>query len=164
MKKFKYMILDVDGTLTDGKIYMGCDGEIMKAFNCKDGYGISRILPTMGIEPVIITGRHSKIVENRCIELGITQFFQSAQDKFADLSKFLDYMHTTLDQCFYVGDDLNDAPCMAAVLEAGGLTACPADAAEEIKQLSSFVSKYNGGEGAVREIIENLKKDYTSTK
>ena len=73
MKKIKMLVMDVDGTLTDGKIYIGPQGEVMKAFNVKDGYAIKHILPEMGIIPVIITGRTSAIVEYRAKELGITQ-------------------------------------------------------------------------------------------
>ena len=74
--KIKLFVMDVDGTLTDGKIYMGENGEIMKAFNVKDGYAIAHMLPEMEIIPVIITGRKSKIVENRAKELGITELYQ----------------------------------------------------------------------------------------
>ena len=73
MKMIKFLVMDVDGTLTDGKIYMGQSGEMMKAFNIKDGYGIHDILIPAGISPVIITGRKSEIVLNRCSELGIEQ-------------------------------------------------------------------------------------------
>ena len=81
MGKIKYLVMDVDGTLTDGKIYMGENGEVMKAFNIKDGYAISYFLPSNGIIPIVITGRKSKIVENRCKELGITEVHQGCIDK-----------------------------------------------------------------------------------
>lgn len=79
--KIKLLFMDVDGTLTDGKIYMGENGEVMKAFDIKDGYGINEILPKLGIIPVIITGRTSKIVENRAKELHITELYQGKHDK-----------------------------------------------------------------------------------
>ena len=85
-KKIKYLVMDVDGTLTDGKIYMGANGEVMKAFNIKDGYGIHDILIPNGIRPVIITGRTSNIVEKRCYELGIKDLFQGVKNKFEVLS------------------------------------------------------------------------------
>ena len=81
MKNIKYLVMDVDGTLTDGKIYMGNDGEVMKAFDIKDGYGIHDLLPPSGIVPVIITGRGSEILLNRCEELGITKVFQNVHNK-----------------------------------------------------------------------------------
>ena len=81
----KLLVMDVDGTLTDGHIYMGPDGEVMKAFDVKDGYGIAHILPRYGIIPVIITGRRSQIVERRCAELGITELYQGVGDKLERL-------------------------------------------------------------------------------
>lgn len=77
----KYLIMDVDGTLTDGKIYMGPNGEAMKAFSIKDGYVVNYILKPAGIKPVIITARTSSIVQNRCKELGITEVYQGKTDK-----------------------------------------------------------------------------------
>ena len=75
----KFLVMDVDGTLTDGKIYMGSNGEVMKAFNIKDGCGIAMVLPKYGITPVIITARESKILENRCKELNITELHQGSK-------------------------------------------------------------------------------------
>ena len=87
--KIKLLVMDVDGTLTDGKIYMGAEGEMMKAFDVKDGYGIAHILPRLGITPVIITGRRSGIVERRCAELGITELYQGVRDKLEKLRELL---------------------------------------------------------------------------
>ena len=87
MNKIKLFVMDVDGTLTDGKIYMGENGEIMKAFDVKDGYGIAHILPKLGIIPVIITGRESQIVASRAAELGITEICQGATDKSKTLKR-----------------------------------------------------------------------------
>ena len=81
VNRIKLLIMDVDGTLTDGKIYMGDNGEVMKAFNAKYGYGITQILPQLDIIPVIITGRTSKIVENRAAELKISELYQGVLDK-----------------------------------------------------------------------------------
>ena len=154
MKMIKFLVMDVDGTLTDGKIYMGQSGEMMKAFNIKDGYGIHDILIPAGISPVIITGRKSDIVLNRCSELGIEQVSQGVSDKAAELRRIT----KCLDEVAYIGDDLNDMSCMKAVKDAGGLIGCPADAAEEVLAIADFVAKKNGGEGAVREFIEWLVK------
>ena len=148
--------MDVDGTLTDGKIYMGVDGEVMKAFDIKDGYGIHDLLPKAGIKPVIITGRTSKIVENRCIELDIETFYQGVSDKIQKLNQFLQERGGKLCEVAYAGDDLNDLPCMLKVKENGGLIGVPANAHKEVKVHADFVSSEKGGEGAVREIIEWL--------
>lgn len=145
-----YLVMDVDGTLTDGKIYMGNDGEMMKAFDIKDGCGIHDILVPAGITPVIITGRTSKILENRCKELGITNLHQGIKNKIEKLLTIT----TDLSSVAYIGDDINDLSCMEPVKAAGGLVGCPADAVKKVMELADFVSTHNGGNGAVREFIE----------
>lgn len=153
MSKIKLLVMDVDGTLTDGKIYMGNNGEVMKAFDVKDGCGIKDILPTMGITPVIITGRVSQIVENRAKEIGITELHQGVRDKLAVLKEVAEKYAATPDEIAYIGDDINDLDC----IEYCGFTACPADAVEEVKLMVSYVCENNGGKGAIRELIGNLK-------
>jgi 3-deoxy-D-manno-octulosonate 8-phosphate phosphatase (KDO 8-P phosphatase) len=149
----KYLVMDVDGTLTDGKIYMGITGEACKAFNIKDGYGICHLLPTHNILPIIITGRSSSILEKRCLELGITELYQGISDKKELLVKLT---KGELDEVAYIGDDLNDLECMIAVHKAGGIVGCPKDAAKKVREISDFVSNLSGGDGAVREFIEWL--------
>lgn len=148
----KYLIMDVDGTLTDGKIYMGSDGEIMKAFDIKDGCGIHNILIPANIIPIIITGRTSRIVENRCKEIGIQDIFQGVDNKIEKLISIT----KDLSSVAYIGDDINDLDCMKLIKEAGGKTGCPEDAVKEIKEIVDFVSIKKGGNGAVREFIEWL--------
>lgn len=149
-KNIKYIVMDVDGTLTDGKIYMGNDGEIMKAFNIKDGCGIHDIAIPAGIVPVIITGRSSKILENRCKELGIENLYQGIRNKIEKLLTIT----TDFSTVAYIGDDINDLSCMEPVKTAGGLVGCPADAVKKVVDIADFVSTRNGGNGAVREFIE----------
>ena len=146
----KYLVMDVDGTLTDGKIYIGNDGEMMKAFNIKDGCGIHDILIPSGITPVIITGRTSKILENRCKELGITNLHQGISNKIEKLLTIT----TDLSSVAYIGDDINDLSCMEPVKVAGGVVGCPADAVKRVVDIADFVSSKNGGNGAVRDFIE----------
>lgn len=148
----KYLVMDVDGTLTDGKIYMGNDGEIMKAFSVKDGCGIHDILLPSGIIPLIITGRNSKILENRCNEIGIKEIYQGISNKLEKLCLIVN----ELSQVAYIGDDINDLHSMKAIKEAGGKVGCPADAVHEVKKIADFIAKKNGGDGAVREFIEWL--------
>lgn len=148
--------MDVDGTLTDGKIYMGNDGEAMKAFNIKDGCGIHDLLPDAGIIPLIITGRRSKILENRCKEIGINYFFQGISDKVAQLRTFLEENDSTLREVAYAGDDINDLACMRLIKENGGVIGVPSDACWQVKQISDFVSNFAGGDGAVRDFVEFL--------
>lgn len=150
MKSIKYLVMDVDGTLTDGKIYMGNDGEVMKAFSIKDGYGIHDIAMKAGIIPVIITGRTSQIVLNRCNELGIKEIHQGISNKIEKLLAVTKNLSTVA----YIGDDLNDLSCMNPVKEAGGLVGCPKDAVKKVVELADFVANHNGGDGAVRDFID----------
>ena len=152
MNEIKYLVMDVDGTLTDGKIYMGNDGEILKAFNIKDGYGIHDIAIPRGIIPVIITGRSSRILENRCKELGINTLFQGVSNKIERLTEVTQNLNTVA----YIGDDLNDLPCMLAIKKAGGIIGSPKNAVVKVREISDFVSDFDGGEGAVREFIDWL--------
>lgn len=142
--------MDVDGTLTDGKIYLGQNNELCKAFNIKDGCGIHDIAIPKGIIPVIITGRVSDIVLNRCRELGIEEVYQGIDNKAERLCSIT----SDFSSVAYIGDDINDLHCMNIVKKAGGIVGCPADAADAVKRIADYVSLYNGGEGAVRDFIE----------
>jgi len=155
MKNIKLLIMDVDGTLTDGKIYMGNDGELCKAFNIKDGCGIHDILIPAGITPVIITGRKSKILENRCRELGITGLHQGVSDKPGKLAEILTARGLTLSDCAYIGDDINDLPAMQSI-KGRGYIGAPADAVKSVLAIADFTAEHKGGEGAVRDFIEWL--------
>lgn len=146
--------MDVDGTLTDGKIYMSNTGELCKAFNVKDGCGIHDILLPNGIIPIVITGRKSKILENRCEELGVVQLYQGVGDKLAVLKTILDETECNFSNVAYIGDDINDLSCMKHVKSDGGIVGCPADAARKVIAIADFVASYNGGDGAVRDFIE----------
>ena len=155
-KGIKFLVMDVDGTLTDGKIYMGAKGEIMKAFSIKDGYGIHDMLPSANIQPVIITGRSSKIVIRRCKELGIVHLFQGVSRKIETLCQFIESQRSSLSEVAYIGDDLNDMGCMELLKKNGGLVGVPSDAKKETKEVADFIAESKGGDGAVREFIEYL--------
>lgn len=157
----KFLAMDVDGTLTDGKVYMGNDGESFKAFDIKDGYGIKEILPIYGIIPIIITARNSKMLSNRCEELGIYEIHQGIRKKFDCLKEIVekycnDNEHYTLQDVAYVGDDILDLQCMEPIKQASGLTACPKDAAEKVISCCDYIAPHKGGEGAVRDVIEYI--------
>lgn len=149
--------MDVDGTLTDGQIHIGANGELFKSFNVKDGLGIHDILPRMNVTPVIITGRSSSMLARRCSELGIIELHQGISEKAELLSDILAKRGLSLANIAYIGDDLNDYECMLVVKQGGGLVACPHDAVREVRDLADFVSNRNGGQGAVREFIDWLK-------
>lgn len=149
-KNIKYLVMDVDGTLTDGKIYIGDKGELFKAFHIKDGCGIHDIIPSLNIIPIIITGRESDIILNRCKELGISEIYQGVSDKMKSLIEIT----KDLSSVAYIGDDINDFLCMKEVKSAGGIIGCPNDAVKKVLELADFVAEHNGGNGAVREFIE----------
>lgn len=152
--KIKMLVMDVDGTLTDGKIYIGERGEIMKAFNVKDGYAIAHMCPEMGILPVIITGRKSQIVEMRAKELNITEFHQGVIDKAAVLEEIMLKTGRCFEEIAYIGDDINDLGCMLRC----GLKGCPADAVSEVRREADYICNFRGGDGAVREFVEWIGK------
>ena len=148
----KYLFMDVDGTLTDGKIYISLNGEAMKAFNVKDGYGIHDMLIPAGIIPVVLTGRESSIVSNRCKELGITEVYQGVSDK----SEVIRNLSSQMKDVAFIGDDINDLKCMRMVKASGGIVGCPADAALQVKEIADICMQHNGGDGAIREFIEYI--------
>lgn len=150
----KMLVMDVDGTLTDGRIYMAASGEIMKAFDVKDGYAIAHILPAIGVTPVIITGRQSEIVSTRAKELQIQECYQGISDKAAQLKAVAERLGITPDEIAYIGDDVNDLDCIRYC----GLTACPADAIPEVSEEVDYICKNKGGRGAVREFIAVVQK------
>ena len=146
--------MDVDGTLTDGKIYMGIEGEIFKAFDIKDGCGIHNILIPSGIVPVILTGRTSPILENRCRELGISEVYQGVEVKIETLDRILTKNKCGYHNVAYIGDDINDLSCIELIKNAGGMIGCSVDAAKQVREMADFISSRAGGNGAVREFIE----------
>ena len=150
----KALIMDVDGTLTDGKVYMSAKGEIVKAFNIKDGYGIVHA-QKLGLIPIIITGRSSEIVSRRCKELGIKYIYQGIENKLDKLKEIIKFLNITFDEVAYIGDDLNDIEC----IQICGLTASPSDACIVVKESVDYVCQCKGGNGAVREFIDYLLKN-----
>lgn len=124
------IVMDVDGTLTDGGIYLDDRGNEFKKFDVKDGYAIHDILPSMNIIPIILTGRKSEIVKRRSQELGIQYVIQGSKNKIEDMKDILSKLSISLEDTVYIGDDLNDLECMKMV----GISACPNDAVDEIKK------------------------------
>lgn len=150
----KLVILDVDGTLTDGKLYIDNLGNEMKAFDVKDGLAISQAIK-QGLIFAIITGKTSKIVERRGTELGIQEIIQGSFNKIKDLENILNKYNISLEETCYIGDDLIDLKPMKLC----GFSACPKDSVPEILEISDYISTKNGGYGAVREILEKILKD-----
>ena len=148
-RPMRLLVLDVDGTLTDGAIYMGPDGEMCKRFSAKDGLGL-KLLQSAGVEIAILTGRRSRIVENRAAELGIARVVQGISEKPAALRQLAAETGVSLTETGYMGDDLNDLSAMCLC----GVRACPADAAPEVREICQLVSDFPGGQGAVRQFCE----------
>lgn len=145
----KLLVFDVDGVLTDGGLYYGPDGEAMKRFDVKDGHGLV-MARLCGLPAAVLTARTSSIVEVRGRELGMVAVVQGQKDKCAGLVHLCQRVNVALRDCAYMGDDVNDLGPMAMV----GLSACPADAAVEVRQAALFVAQNPGGRGAARELAE----------
>lgn len=147
--RIKVLALDVDGTLTDGRIYIGPQGEAMKAFNVRDGFGLT-LLREAGLQLAIITARQSEIVRHRAAELGITLVMQGERDKFAALQTLCRNLNITPDQVGYAGDDWTDLPAMLSA----GFAATVVDAPEAVRSRAHWVSTLAAGSGAIRELAE----------
>ncbi len=155
------IVLDVDGTLTDGKIIYTQNGDEVKSFCVKDGLAIASWIK-LGKKVAIITGRNSKIVERRAKELGIEHFFQGVHNKQEVLEDLLETLSLTMENVASAGDDLNDFK----MLKASKLAFVPANASSYVKEIADVILSRDGGDGAVREMIEqliveeNLKEEY----
>lgn len=150
----KLIVLDVDGTLTDGRLYMDDKDNYLKAFDVKDGFAIAQWIKLGGLV-AIITGKTSEIVRRRKEELGIQELAQGVSNKVVELNKLLVKYSLSLDEVAYIGDDINDLGVMSKV----GFSACPKDAVPEVLERVDYIASKNGGRGAVREIFEKLMKE-----
>ena len=151
LPNIKTFIFDVDGVLTDGKILITNEGELLRTFDTKDGYAMKCAL-VQGYKIVIITGGRNKGVEERFKELGVFDIYMGAHHKTEAYQDLLDNYDLDPETILYLGDDVPDIPVMEKV----GLGCCPADAVSDVKAMADYVSHKNGGEGCVREIIEQV--------
>ena len=154
MKDIKLIILDVDGTMTDGGVYIDNRRVETKKFSIKDGCGIV-LAHTQGIAFMSLTGRESYCVAQRAEELHIEYVFQNVRHKVSFLKEFMEKEGFSREELAYIGDDLNDFYAM----QEAGTCACPSDAAPEIKARCDYVLQAKGGEGVVREFVELLLKE-----
>lgn len=148
-KAIKLAVFDVDGVLTDGKLYFLPDGSEFKTFNTLDGHGIKMLIQS-GVRTAIITGRNSPVVERRANNLGIQHLFQSREDKLVALDELLAELHLERSQVAYLGDDLPDLPAIRRV----GLGMAVASADPFVRAHAHGVTAARGGEGAAREFCE----------
>ena len=150
-KNIKLLALDVDGVLTNGKLYFGSNGESIKRFCILDGLGI-KMLQQNNVETAIITGRSSDIVSHRAAELGIEHIIQGRDDKLQALTELLDSIGINMEETAYAGDDLPDL----AAIQSCGLGIAVANAYQAVKDSADWVCQYQGGNGAVREIADAI--------
>lgn len=151
----KLIVLDVDGTLTDGKIIYDENGNELKNFNVKDGLAIATWTKKLNRQAAIITGRKSKLVEKRAKELSINHLYQGIHNKFEVLEQICKEENIRLSEVAAIGDDLNDLKMLNGV----GLSFAPADAVEYIVDQVKVVCTKDGGDGAVREMVEIICKN-----
>lgn len=147
--RIRLLLLDVDGVLSDGRIFFNSQGIESKAFNTKDGHGL-KVLRQNGVEVGIITGRKSPLTEKRASELGIHLLIQGREDKAVALDELLEKFPCQLDEIAFMGDDYPDLTVMTKV----GLALSVADGHFAVKALADWVSPRNGGEGAVRDACD----------
>ncbi|MDE0785559.1 MAG: HAD hydrolase family protein [Porticoccaceae bacterium] len=152
-KNIKLLLLDVDGVLTDGKLYYGNSGEELKAFNIQDGLGI-KLLQQGGIQVGIITGRVSTLLQRRADELGINPVIQGREDKLTALRELLENQNLGLHQIAFMGDDLPDLSAINLV----GLGITVANACSTLAAKADWQTLRSGGDGAVREAAEMILK------
>lgn len=151
--RVKLLLMDCDGVLTDGRIWLLEGGEDLKAFHTRDGLGIE-LLHRAGLRSGIISGRTSTAVERRAQGLGISFLFQGCADKQQAFVETLDQAGVTSAEVAYVGDDLNDIPLMLQ----SGLGVAVADAALETREQAHYITTAPGGRGAIREVVELILK------
>jgi 3-deoxy-D-manno-octulosonate 8-phosphate phosphatase (KDO 8-P phosphatase) len=144
-------VLDVDGVLTDGRLYLGPSGEEWKAFHVHDGLAIARALAA-GLALAVVSSRTSPAVSRRCAELGMVEVHQAVTDKLAVYRAVRDRAGCADAEAAAVGDDLADLPVLRSV----GLAVAPADAVSEVRRAAHWVTRRAGGAGAVREVLEAI--------
>ena len=152
--KQKYLVIDVDGTMTDGGLYYDENGNETKKFCTKDAAGFFAA-HQVGVKIIVLTGRECKATSRRMNEMKVEYLYQKVKDKVSFLKKYMEDNSIEKEEIGYIGDDLNDLPPMKLC----GFIGCPADACLEIKIIANYVSSAKGGYGAVRDVIEHLLRE-----
>ncbi len=149
--RIEAMIFDVDGVMTDGRIIPTAEGDFIRCYNCKDGYALAYAI-RHGYRVCVITGGYGKILERRLRMLGMQDFYIDCMDKISTLREYMKKYNLNPENVLYMGDDIPDLACMREV----GMPVCPADSAAEVIECSRYVSEFEGGRGAVRDIVEQV--------
>jgi 3-deoxy-D-manno-octulosonate 8-phosphate phosphatase (KDO 8-P phosphatase) len=152
LSRIRLVVLDVDGTLTDGRLYYGKEGEALKAFDVRDGHGLRLLQMHAGTKVAVLTGRRADLVQQRCRELSIEPVVGSSRAKGAALKQICDEVGIAPAATAYMGDDVNDLPA----LRLAALSCAPADAAPEVLRDVHWVAAHRAGRGAVRDLCELL--------
>lgn len=153
MHQITTFIFDVDGVLTDGTVTIFPNGELIRKMNIKDGYALKTAVD-MGYNVCIISGGTNPAVKSRLQGLGITDIYLGANNKLDQMDEYLDIYDIKPENVLFMGDDIPDYPVMKLV----GLAACPKDAVPEIQHISKYISQKKGGNGCVRDVIEQVLK------
>lgn len=151
--RVKAFVFDVDGVFTDGGIMPLPDGDFIRKYNAKDGYALV-YANRMGYKVCIITGGRGELLRRRFAYYKVTRFIDGCTDKIAELKRFMADEGLDPSEVIFMGDDIPDLECMRLV----GIPVCPADAAMEVIEASRYVSEFNGGHGAVRDIVEQVMR------
>lgn len=146
-------VFDVDGVFTDGSLLVTTTGEMLRKMNVKDGYALKTAL-NKGYKIGIISGGTNEGVRERLSALGVSDIYLGAHEKEKPFKDFLSKNNITAEEVLYMGDDIPDIPVMQLV----GLATCPQNAVAEVKRVSTYISHINGGEGCVRDVIEQVLK------
>jgi len=149
IKNIKLLVCDIDGVFSDGRIYLGNNGEELKAFHTKDGFGIKALVAS-GIDVAVITGRQSNIVKNRMNALNVAHIIQGQENKLPALKQLAETLKVSFENIAYIGDDIPDLACINVV----GLGVAVQDAHPQIIQQANYITTLRGGFGAVRELCD----------
>jgi len=155
IKRIKMILFDVDGVMSDGGIYYSADGLELKRFNVQDGYGVARAREH-GLKIGMVSGRSTPIVETRAKELNVEDLFQDVADKLVVVPEIQRRHGLSEEEIAFMGDDLFDLPLLRAV----GFSAAPRNARSEVKKAVDYVTRAEGGHGAVRELIDLILKHH----
>jgi len=150
-KNIKLLVCDIDGVFSDGRIYLGNDGEELKAFHTKDGFGIKALIAS-GVDVAVITGRQSNIVHNRMTALNVTHIIQGQENKLPALQQIAQTQNIAMKHIAYIGDDIPDLACINHV----GLGVAVQDAHPSVAQQAHYITTLKGGFGAVRELCDTI--------
>jgi len=159
LERVRLVVLDVDGVMTDGRLYFDAQGEALKVFHVRDGLGLKQLMRA-GIDIAVISGRRSEAVSTRCRELGIQLLEQGCEDKVTALDRLLEQLPLSREQALCIVDDTSDL----ALMRAAGVAVAVADAHSEVRAAADHVTTLNGGCGAVREVCDWLLAARGSTR